>query len=58
MSLQSLNQEFQLELIQTKKQKPHAHGAFNKLRLDNFGGLFRRDFPDTRRLEELLVGFD
>jgi sterol desaturase/sphingolipid hydroxylase (fatty acid hydroxylase superfamily) len=58
MSLQALNHEFQLELMETKRHhKPHHH-MMSKLKLDNFGGLFRREFPNSSRLEEILVGFD
>jgi hypothetical protein len=58
MSLQTLNPEVQQELIKpTPKSKPLG-GMFQKLRTNNVGTLLRGEYPDSRRLEELLVEFE
>jgi hypothetical protein len=57
MSLQTLNEEFQLELIERDRPKT-VHASFGKFKLNSIGSLFKREYPDARRLEELLVGFD
>ena len=42
---------------------PHRHkqggmkAAMSKLKFDNVGSLFKREYPDTKRLEELLLDF-
>jgi len=61
MSLQALNEEFQLELMETNHPHRHKQGgmkaAMSKLKFDNVGSLFKREYPDTKRLEELLLDF-
>jgi len=58
MSLQSLNEEYQLELVHREKSRPKARSPLGSLRMNNIGGLFRRRYPEANRLEEMLLGFD
>jgi len=57
MSLQALNEDFQLELMQRERPKT-SHASFTKFKLNSIGSLFKREYPDATRLEELLVGLD
>jgi len=56
MSLQTLNEDFQLELMQ--RERPKSHASFTKFKLNSIGSLFKREYPDAGRLEQLLVGLD
>jgi len=57
MSLQALNEEYQLEIAQ--RDKKISQGAFGRLKGNHFGGIFRSgEYPDTRKLEELLLSFE
>ena len=60
MSLQTLNEDFQLELAHQQKpnEKVSLKGAFSRLRTNSVGSLFRGEYPDTKRLEELMRGFE
>jgi len=59
MSLQALNEDYQLELAQKHASKKPSNGAFGKLRMNHFG-IFRggAEYPDEKRLEELLLSFE
>jgi hypothetical protein len=56
MSLQDLNPQEPIEVEQKKPKMNPIRGALQKLRSNSAGSLFRGQYPDSRRLEELLVG--
>lgn len=58
MSLQALNEDYQLELAQKHASKKPSNGAFGKLRMNHFGIFRGTDYPDEKRLEELLLSFE
>jgi len=60
MSLQALNEEFQLELVHEQKPKEgiSLRWALSRLRRNSVGSLFRGTYPDAKRLEELMRGLD
>jgi len=56
MSLQLLNDEFQEELL--NKEAPKASplsGAIQRLRTNSLGTRLKGEYPDSQRLEELLL---
>jgi hypothetical protein len=59
MSLQTLNPEYQLELADRPKPRSNPlRGAFQKMRSDKVGSVFRGEYPNSNRLEELLLDFE
>jgi len=59
MSLQALNEEYQLELMQKSQQRSTRQGPIRALPKFSFGGLFKKaTFPDQCSLEQALCGFD
>lgn len=66
MSLQMLNEEFQLELAQERRSAVRSVGSgsqsrgsfLQKLSLPSIGSLWKKEYPSTRQLEEMLIGMD
>ncbi len=65
MSLQMLNEEFQLELAQERRSAvrsvgggSQSRGFFPKFSLPSIGSLWKKEYPSTRQLEEMLIGMD
>lgn len=57
MSLQALNEDYQLEVAQKEAEKKQTHG-FGKLIGHPFGHKGTTNYPDEKRLEELLLSFE
>jgi hypothetical protein len=61
MSLQLLNEEFQIEL-EAERQAPKMtnpiRGVVQRLRTTSLGSTLRGEYPSSNRLEEILVSYD
>lgn len=58
MSLQLLNEEYQMELTTRRKASRNTttvRSVFQRIRIENIGGLIRRGYPDARKLESALA---